>query len=157
MAMKFSFIKNSYGPTNPQNLFLKNWDINDILVLSVPYNDFNICIYHDMRVCMLSCVWLFATPWTVACQAPLSNEFSRQDYWSGLPFPPPWDLLHPGIEPARLASPALAGGFFTTAPPGKARKSWHDHHNNLGNIQDTSIVSRILSFRIWVQPGRKTV
>ena len=53
------------------------------------------------------------TPWTVAYQAPLSMEFSRQEYWSGLPFPPPGDLPNPGIE---LASFALAGGFFTTAP-----------------------------------------
>ena len=58
----------------------------------------------------------FATPWTVACQAPLSMEFSRQEYWSGLPFPPPGDLPDLGIE---LVSPALAGGFFTTEPPGK--------------------------------------
>ena len=50
------------------------------------------------------------------CQAPLSMGFSRQEYWSGLPFPPPGDLPHPGIEPM---SPTLAGGFFTTEPPGK--------------------------------------
>ena len=65
---------------------------------------------------MLSHVQLFATPWTVAHQAPLSMEFSRQEYWSGLPFPSPRDLPNPGIEPM---SPALAGGFFTTMPPGK--------------------------------------
>ena len=53
-------------------------------------------------------------PWTVACQAPLSMEFSRQDYYSGLPFPTPGDLPDPGIEPTSLASPALAVGFFTT-------------------------------------------
>ena len=52
----------------------------------------------------LSCVWLFATPWTVAHQAPLSMEFSRQEYWSGLPFPSPGYLPNPGIEPG---SPAL--------------------------------------------------
>ena len=65
---------------------------------------------------MLSNVRLFATPWTVACQAPLSMRFSKQEYWSGLPCPSPGDLPNPGIEPA---SPALAGGFFTTEPPGK--------------------------------------
>ena len=64
----------------------------------------------------LSPIQLFATPWTVANQAPLSMEFPRQEYWSALPFPPPGDLLDPGIEPA---SPALAGGFFTTETPGK--------------------------------------
>ena len=56
------------------------------------------------------------TPWTIACQAPLSMGFSRQEYWSGLPFPSPGDLLDAGIKPT---SPALAGGFFTTEPPGK--------------------------------------
>ena len=69
-----------------------------------------------MCVCVLSCfchVRLFATPWTVACQAPLSMGFSRQEYWSGLPCPPPGDLLDPGIEPAFLMSPALANEFFT--------------------------------------------
>ena len=64
----------------------------------------------------------FATPWTVVRQAPLSMGFSRQEYWSGLPFPTPGDLPDPGIEPASLVSPALAGGFFTTAPPGKLKR-----------------------------------
>ena len=58
------------------------------------------------------------TPWTVVCQAPLSMGFPRQEYWSGLPFPSPGDLPDPGIKPA---SPALAGGFFTTEPPGKPK------------------------------------
>ena len=53
-----------------------------------------------------------------ACQAPLSMGFPRQAYWSGLPFPTPGDLPNPGIELTCLASPALAGRFFTTAPPG---------------------------------------
>ena len=58
--------------------------------------------------------------WTIACQAPLSMEFSRQEYWSGLPFPPPpGDLPNSGIEPRSLASPALADRFFTTVPPRK--------------------------------------
>ena len=57
-----------------------------------------------------------ATLWTVACQAPLSMGFPRQEYWSGLPFPPPEDPPNPGIEPT---FPALAGGFFTAEPPGK--------------------------------------
>ena len=58
----------------------------------------------------------FATPWTIAHQAPLSMAFPRQEYWSELPSPTPGDLLDPGIK---LASPALVGGFFTTEPPGK--------------------------------------
>ena len=62
-----------------------------------------------------SCVHLFVSPWTVAHQAPLSMGFSMQEYWSGLPCPPPGDLPDPGIKPASLMSPALAGGFFTTS------------------------------------------
>ena len=62
---------------------------------------------------------LFVTLWTIACQAPLSMGFSRQEYWSGLPCPPPGDLSNPGIEPASLTSPVLAGGFFNTKPPRK--------------------------------------
>ena len=61
-------------------------------------------------------IGLFATPWTVAHQVPLSLEFPRQEYWSKLPFPSPGDLPDPGIE---LMSPALADGFFITEPRGK--------------------------------------
>ena len=69
-------------------------------------------------------VHLFATPWTVALQAPPSLEFSRQEYLSGLPFPPPEDLPDPEIETTSLASPALVNRFFTTAPP-EWRRRWH--------------------------------
>ena len=57
---------------------------------------------------------LFANLWTAACQGLLSMGFSSEEYWSGLPHPPPGDLPNPGIEPASPASPALAGRFFTT-------------------------------------------
>ena len=73
-------------------------------------------------MCVLSCfshVQLFVTLWTVARQAPLSMGFSRQEYWTGLPHPSPGDLPNPGIKSASLKSPALAGRFFTTEPPGK--------------------------------------
>ena len=63
--------------------------------------------------CLISCVQLFATTWTVFCQAPLSTGFSKQAYWNGLLFPFPGDLPDPGIEPTCLVSPALAAGFFT--------------------------------------------
>ena len=69
-----------------------------------------------MHAQSLSCVWLFVTPWTVAHQVPLSMEFPRQEYWSGLLFLPLGDLLDPGIKPM---SPALAGEFLTTESPGK--------------------------------------
>ena len=61
----------------------------------------------------------FGTPWTVAYQAPLSVGFCRQEYWSGLLFPPPGDLPDPGIKLLSLMSPALADRLFTTIPPGK--------------------------------------
>ena len=74
------------------------------------------------KVKLLSHVRLFATPWTVAHQAPLSMEFSRQEYWSGLSFAFPGNLPNPGIKPTSLASPVLSDGFFTTVPPGKPGK-----------------------------------
>ena len=64
----------------------------------------------------LSRVQLFATPWTAACQAPLSMGFSRPEYWSGLPFPSPGDLSNPGVEPG---SPALQVDSLPDEPPGK--------------------------------------
>ena len=70
-------------------------------------------------VCVLSRVWLFATLWTVAHQAPLFMAFFRQGYWSGLSFPFSGDPPNPGTEPESPVSPALAGWFFTTEPPGK--------------------------------------
>ena len=83
-----------------------------------------VCVCTCVRVHApsLSHVWLFATHWTVTHQTPLSVGLSRQEYWSGWPCPPPGDLPDPGIEPVSLLSSALAGGLFTTAPPGKPHK-----------------------------------
>ena len=72
-----------------------------------------VCVCVCVCVCMSSCVQPFVIPLTVAHHAPLCMNFSRQEYWSGLPFPTPGDLPNPGIEPASLVSPALAGEFFT--------------------------------------------
>ena len=69
-----------------------------------------------VKVKSLSRVRLFATPWTVARQAPLSMGFSRQEYWSGLPFPSPEDLPNPEIE---SRSPALQADVLSSEPPGK--------------------------------------
>ena len=83
--------------------------------------------FYNVYVCaceytqLLSHVQLFATPWTAARQAPVSMEFSRQEYQIGLPFPMPGDLLDPGIQPASLMSPALADRYFTTVPPEKPK------------------------------------
>ena len=77
-------------------------------------------------VCVLSCfghVQLFAIPWTVARQAPLSVGFSRQEQWSGLSFPILGYLPDPGIETASLTSPALADGFFTAKATGETYKA----------------------------------
>ena len=77
-----------------------------------------------MCCAMLSCfnhAQPFATRWTVACQVPLSMGFSRQEYWSGLPCPPPGDLPDPGMERVSLASPAMASGFFTTSSTWEAQ------------------------------------
>ena len=80
-----------------------------------------LCACVCVCVCVLTHVWFFATPWPVACQAPLSMEFFRQEYWSGLPFPSPEDLPDPGIKPVSLVSAALASRFLTTEPPGKPK------------------------------------
>ena len=69
-----------------------------------------------VKVKLLSHVRVFATPWMVAYQAPLSTGFSRPEYWSGLPFPSPGDLPNPGIEPG---SPALQTDALPSEPPGK--------------------------------------
>ena len=73
-------------------------------------------------------VRLFATPWTVVRQAPLSMAFSRQEYWSRLPCLPPGNLPNPGTEPKSLTSPALVGGFFTSCT------TWEAHKHNISTI-----------------------
>ena len=87
---------------------------------------------------MLSHFRLLATPWTVARQAPLSMGSSRREYWSGLPCPPPGHLPKPGIKPASLTSPALAGGFLTIratrealSNPGKPFLTAKEHNHHL--------------------------
>ena len=87
---------------------------------------------------MLACIpakklqsCLFANLWTAALQAPLSIEFSRQEYWSGLLFPTPGDLPDSGNEPMFLMSPALAGGFFTAVPHGKTSNMLTRRKTNL--------------------------
>ena len=73
-----------------------------------------------MKVKLLSRVRLFVTPWTIAYQSPQSMEFSRQEYWSGLPFSSPGDLPDPGIEPG---SPTLQADALPSEPPGKPNQS----------------------------------
>ena len=81
-----------------------------------------IVFYFLFTVCVCSVTqWCCDSfnPWTLPCQAPLSLEFSRQEYWSQLLFPSLGDLPNTGIEPKSLVSPELAGRYFTTVPPGK--------------------------------------
>ena len=85
-------------------------DVREVFI-KIPFNSMPAC-------CLLSRfshVRLFVTLWTIACQTPLSMEFYRQDYWSGLPCPSPGDLPDPEIEPVFLMSPGLPGRFFTTS------------------------------------------
>ena len=97
-------------------------------------------LMHIPRVPMwaqsLSCVQLFATLWTVAHQAPLSMGFSRQEYWSGLPFSP----SRPRVESTSPVSPALAGRFFTTEPPGKGT------NNEARYVLVKTVFQKVLSF-----------
>ena len=94
-----------------QPLWKTAWQFLKKLYIDVP------CVSVSQK--SLSRVRLFVTPWSVALPASPSMEFSRKEYWSGLPFHSPGDLPDSGTEPMFLASPALVGEFFTTPPPGK--------------------------------------
>ena len=87
-----------------------------------------------------SVVHLFAALWTAACQAPLSMGFSRQEYWIGLPYPPPGAIPNPGIEPESPASPALQVDSLPTEPPGKPReRGQHCNSRSALLLQETSL------------------
>ena len=92
-----------------------------------------------IKVKSFSHVQLFVTPWTVAHQDPLSMGFSRQEYWSGLPFPSPGDLPDPGIEPR---SPTLQSDALTSEPPGKPRKAM-TNLNSILKIRDITLVTKV--------------
>ena len=106
-------------PKLPENSSLAQICISPLLALRLLL----LCVC--VRAQSLSHVWLFVIPGPVACQAPLSMVFSRQEYWSGLPFLSPGDLPWSGIKTVSPESPALAGQFFTTEPPGKPLFSCH--------------------------------
>ena len=110
---------------------------------------------------MLSHFRLFATPWTVARHSPLSMGSSRREYWSGLPCPPPEYLPKPGIKPASLTSPALAGGFLTIratwealSNPGKPFLTAKEHNHHLKqNIRfPFYFTDNLLSFFFFFPP-----
>ena len=104
-----------YNLTNRSHCWSK-WQMNQ---LSAP-SKARPTLFYWSEVKSLSRVQLFLTPWTIAYKAPLSMEFSRQEYWSGLPFPSPGDLPHPGIEPR---SPALQADTLPSEPPGSPHYS----------------------------------
>ena len=127
---------------------------------------FYLSIYPSIYFCFFLCwvlsrfsrVWLFVTLWTVAHQASQSMGFSWQEYWSGLPFPPPGDLPDSGTEPVYLESPAKVAGFFITEPPGKPKSTGLGSLSLLQQIFLThqTRVSCILAWEIpWTEePGR---
>ena len=102
----------------------------------------------------LSRVWLCVAPWTVACQAPLSMGFFRQEYWSNLPCPPPADLPDSGIKTASLKSPALAGSFFffflPLVPHGKPRIKWTSKLKTKPNNRKGRLVSLTAIYN-WIR------
>ena len=93
---------------------------------------------------MLSRVQLFVTPWTVTCHAPLSMGFSRQQYWSGLPFPSLGAPPNPGIEPASPESPALQADSLLTEPPGNSLVHLSKVGVQEGSYRARSIISGLL-------------
>ena len=115
--------------------------------------------YGQEHVCVLSrfsSVCLCVSLWTVARQAPLSMGFSRQEYWNGLPCPSPGDLPNPGIEPAFLMSPALAGRFLTTSATWEALWASALISNHAHPVYISHLVSTVLSMignQFLVCPG----
>ena len=110
-----------FGSLSPPWCFsrLMNKHTNEML------KDNNLVVRTRVHACLLSfsCIQLFATIWTLAHQASLSVRFSREEYWSGLPCPPPGNLPYPGTESASLISPALTGKFLTTSATWEAPRT----------------------------------
>ena len=109
------FMWNQHNINYPAELLWElQWTYRKSLKQSLIHSTWSL----KVRFLLLSSVWLFVTPWTVACQSPPYKEFPWQEYWSGLPFPSPGDLPNPGIKPG---SPTLVGRFLTTEPLGNAK------------------------------------
>ena len=110
-------------------------------------------INNDKVLSHFSHVWFCATLRTVARQAPLSMEISRQEYWSGYPFPPLGDLSNPGIESVSLTSPALAGTFFTASAPWEAQSNTNAYQKYRPNIEaswETHLLSPLRFLESWL-------
>ena len=109
----------------------ENWEqvFQALFLIILPHNASHLLMHQyilikSLYVQVLIHIWLFVTPWTVTHQAPLPVEFSRQEYWSRVPFPSPGHVPNPGTEPTSLAPLELAGLFFTTEPHGKPHESY---------------------------------
>ena len=132
--------------------FLSKEKLNGVGMHSFPWSSVNMSpsVDHPLFIILLcvlshfSRVRLLATLWTVAHQAPLSLGFSRQEYWSGLPFPTPGDLLDPGIESLSLMSPVLADGFFPTSATWEARIPYECPYFRLINAHWASTACQML-------------
>ena len=128
-AWRAQRIRHDLATKQQQNVSLSPFPVSSFIGLLPVIKP---CLWILCCVCWtksLSCVQLFVTPSTIACQASLSKGFSRQEYWSGLLFPSPGDLPDPGNEPR---SPALQADALTSEPPGKPTKGWSnktDHEN----------------------------
>ena len=127
-----------------------------IITVSKSTNICNKYIYQILVVQLISHVWLFATPWSEACQAPLSMGFPRQEYCSGLPFPSPGDLPNTGLKPM---SPALAGRFLTNRLTWEAHMPFRLHKNpttKLAAIPMTKPRQRLIKqskIKEWIRHG----
>ena len=136
------------------NVWIKDLEesLESIKTFSILYRS-GMCVWTLTRTCMLHCVWLFASPWTVVHQALLYME-----YWNGLSFPSPRHLSNPGIQFVSLAPLALAGGLFATAPLGKplieeatgAKRELicHGHGMGWGRVKTMSMIWILGSFSV---------
>ena len=116
-------------------LFLNKPTVDNFIVIEYSFifdvwQLYSFLLWSEVTWSRLSCVPVFVTPRTIACQAPPSMGFSRQEYWSGLPFPSPGDLPNPGIEPR---SPALQADSLPSEPPGKSYVKWMLFKKNNNN------------------------
>ena len=117
---------------------------------SVYITHYNVmCVYaQSLQWCPTLC-----DPWTTACQAPLSMGFSRQEHWSGLPYPPPVDLPNPGIEPTTPVSPALQVDSLPAEPQEKPVKVIIDEKKDLRSIMQASILRNNKQGMPWWSNG----
>ena len=116
-----------------------------------------VCVCVCVCTCMLSHfshVWLFVTWWTVACQAPLFMGSSRQECWSGLPCPPPGNLLNPGIKIASPMSPALADRFFIISTTWEAPCFVYTSNKTLSTFNSNSGLWSCQPKASWTFPKR---